>query len=55
MLVEFNSRFAKKKQDLICDVIAFGSDKLSSSLSNITGFILDIHDIKITTTPFQYF
>ena len=28
MIVEFESRFAKKKQDLICDVIAFGSDEL---------------------------
>ena len=28
MIVEFESRFAKAKEDLICDVIAFGSDQL---------------------------
>lgn len=28
MLVEFESRFAKRKEDLICDVIAYGSSKL---------------------------
>lgn len=28
MLVEFQSRFARKKQDLICDVIAFGASEL---------------------------
>ena len=28
MLVEFDSKFAKTKEDLICDVIAFGSDQL---------------------------
>jgi hypothetical protein len=35
MLVEFNSRFAKKKQDLICDVIAFGSDKLFPEFDDV--------------------
>ena len=28
MIVEFESNFSKVKQDLICDVIAFGSKKL---------------------------
>ena len=28
MIVEFESNFSKVKQDLICDVIAFGSEKL---------------------------
>ena len=28
MLVEFDSKFAKTKEDLICDVIAFGSEQL---------------------------
>jgi hypothetical protein len=28
LLVEFESRFAKRKEDLICDVIAYGSSKL---------------------------
>lgn len=28
MLVEFESKFAKKKEDLICDVIAFGANEL---------------------------
>lgn len=28
MLVEFEGRFSKVKQDLICDVIAFGSSEL---------------------------
>lgn len=30
MLVEFESRFAKRKEELICDAIAFGSSKLFS-------------------------
>ena len=28
MIVEFESNFSKVKEDLICDVIAFGSEKL---------------------------
>ena len=31
MIVEFESKFAKKKEDLICDVIAFGAEKLFPS------------------------
>ena len=31
MIVEFESKFAKKKEDLICDVIAFGAKNLFPS------------------------
>lgn len=35
MIVEFDGRFARKKQDLIYDIIAFGSDKLFPEFDDV--------------------